>query len=313
MVRLFMVLMLALLAGMITWWQIEPDSRVADISPQAPMGSTSSSNTVRESEHPSIKQQLALPNADNDFAQQLATSNGRALRQFIESFWLTCRSEHDCSQRLTELDSSLAPELYQLIANYPQRKRQWQLTMGALELSQLASLSERVAEVKQQAQQVWGQEAHRILADEFDLYDFTLEAQTLTRVDAEEYVAQYQQLLERWRQKSANLGLVNELAIFEKAISLIPLTYTSSQRQQVVEQLSSLYLTPAQANEIAVRELQVASQTQQVADYQAQLSQLKQALNAERETVHGQMSDAQWQHYYQQQVERFRRQFFSSN
>lgn len=313
MLRLLMVLMLALLAGMITWWGVEPQRQVADTQQTSFSDTNASLSTVRKAEQRSGRVQDNVPVSGDDLSRQLTTLKGRALRQQLESFWLACRSEHNCSQQLVELDSTLAPELYSLLANYPQLKRQWQLTMGSLELSQLASLSERVAEVKQQAQQVWGQDAHRLLADELALYDFTLEAQALNAVSAEEYVAQYQQLIERWRQKSANLGLVNELAIFEKAISLIPLTYTSSQRQQVVEQLSSLYLTPAQANEIADRELQVASQTQQVAGYQAQLSQLKQALNAERETVHGQMSDAQWQHYYQQKVERFRRQFFSSN
>ena len=160
---------------------------------------------------------------------------------------------------------------------------------------------------------MWGQEASRVLADEFALYDFTVEAQSLSLVPTEEYVQQYQQLIERWQANETTLNLASDLAKFENALTLLPSSYTSMQRQQVVEQLSSIYLTSLQVSGILARQQQVATQDQQIVDYQSQLSELKSSLSSRRTTSYAQMSDAQWQAYYQQQIEQFRIEFFSIN
>ncbi|WP_038173254.1 hypothetical protein [Vibrio pacinii] len=311
MFRLLLILMLVFLASIVGWLAFGPDN---------PLPSVESNVARADSSQVSLSQSVLFKQvsskrkvASQDTADSSVTPQGRALQQQLETFWLTCQSEQNCQAQLAQLSSSLSDQDYDLVANYPELKQQWQYSIGSMELNQFATLAEKVAQVKRQAEMVWGLESSRVLADEFTLYDFSLEAQSLISQPAEEYVQQYQQLIERWQANEATLSLTSDVARFEKALTLLPSSYTLAQRQQVVEQLSSLYLTPTQVSDILARQQQVATQEQQVMDYQSQLSELKFLLSSQRTTTFAQMSDSQWQAYYQQQIDQFRIEFFSIN
>lgn len=314
MFRLLLILMLVFLASIVGWLAFGPDNPLPSVESnvaRADSSQVSLSQSVLFKQVPSKRTVASQDTADSSVT--LSELQGRALQQQLETFWLTCQSEQNCQAQLAQLRSSLSDQDYDLVANYPELKQQWQYSIGSMELNQFATLAEKVAQVKRQAEMVWGLESSRVLADEFTLYDFSLEAQSLISQPAEEYVQQYQQLIERWQANEATLSLTSDVARFEKALTLLPSSYTLAQRQQVVEQLSSLYLTPTQVSDILARQQQVATQEQQVMDYQSQLSELKFLLSSQRTTTFAQMSDSQWQAYYQQQIDQFRIEFFSIN
>lgn len=314
MFRLLLILMLVFLASIVGWLAFGPDNPLPSVESnvaRADSSQVSLSQSVLFKQVPSKRTVASQDTADSSVT--LSVLQGRALQQQLETFWLTCQSEQNCQAQLAQLSSSLSDQDYDLVANYPELKQQWQYSIGSMELNQFATLAEKVAQVKRQAEMVWGLESSRVLADEFTLYDFSLEAQSLISQPAEEYVQQYQQLIERWQANEATLSLTSDVARFEKALTLLPSSYTLAQRQQVVEQLSSLYLTPTQVSDILARQQQVATQEQQVMDYQSQLSELKFLLSSQRTTTFAQMSDSQWQAYYQQQIDQFRIEFFSIN
>lgn len=314
MFRLLLILMLVFLASIVVWLAFGPDNPLPSVESnvaRADSSQVSLSQSVLFKQVPSKQTVASQDTADSSVT--LSVLQGRALKQQLETFWLTCQSEQNCQAQLAQLRSSLSDQDYDLVANYPELKQQWQYSIGSMELNQFATLAEKVAQVKRQAEMVWGLESSRVLADEFTLYDFSLEAQSLILQPAEEYVQQYQQLIERWQANEATLSLTSDVARFEKALTLLPSSYTLAQRQQVVEQLSSLYLTPTQVSDILARQQQVATQEQQVRDYQSQLSELKFSLSSQRTTTFAQMSDSQWQAYYQQQIDQFRIEFFSIN
>ncbi|WP_391091324.1 chromosome partitioning protein ParA [Vibrio sp. NH-UV-68] len=314
MFRLLLILMLVFLASIVGWLAFGPDNPLPSVESnvaRADSSQVSLSQSVLFKQVPSKRKVASQDTADSSVTP--SELQGRALQQQLETFWLTCQSEQNCQAQLAQLSSSLSDQDYDLVANYPELKQQWQYSIGSMELNQFATLAEKVAQVKRQAEMVWGLESSRVLADEFTLYDFSLEAQSLISQPAEEYVQQYQQLIERWQANEATLSLTSDVARFEKALTLLPSNYTLAQRQQVVEQLSSLYLTPTQVSDILARQQQVATQEQQVMDYQSQLSELKFSLSSQRTTTFAQMSDSQWQAYYQQQIDQFRIEFFSIN
>lgn len=314
MFRLLLILMLVFLASIVGWLAFGPDNPLPSVESnvaRADSSQVSLSQSVLFKQVPSKRKVASQDTADSSVTP--SELQGRALQQQLETFWLTCQSEQNCQAQLAQLSSSLSDQDYDLVANYPELKQQWQYSIGSMELNQFATLAEKVAQVKRQAEMVWGLESSRVLADEFTLYDFSLEAQSLISQPAEEYVQQYQQLIERWQANEATLSLTSDVARFEKALTLLPSSYTLAQRQQVVEQLSSLYLTPTQVSDILARQQQVATQEQQVMDYQSQLSELKFLLSSQRTTTFAQMSDSQWQAYYQQQIDQFRIEFFSIN
>jgi len=309
--RFLFITMLAIVAGILLWLNIDPSPPLAQAQ-QQPMSPVVGSESEKDPESKAYSSHSSQLPATTDMARQLTTLRGRALQQQLELFWRNCHNEQNCAHQLAELQASLSESYYDLVANYPQLHQQWQQVLGSLELGQFATLNERVSELKHQAEILWGQQASSILADEYALYDFSLDAQTLASSGAGDYVIQFQQLTERWQDSQEALGFNNDIAKFEKAVSLIPSHYTPTQREQVVEQLSSIYLTPSQATSILARQQQVESQAKQVSDYQTQLSQLKSTLSSQRTTIYAGMNDAQWQEYYQQQVEAFRSDFFDN-
>ncbi|MGY0217508.1 hypothetical protein ACWJJH_08955 [Endozoicomonadaceae bacterium StTr2] len=240
----------------------------------------------------------------------LAVYQGQKLITAIEAFWVQCRQQSNCAEALDKLKTDLSDARYSLISEYPELSATWQEVLGNLLLDEQGSLEQKVSEFKRRAREIWGDLADVVLADEFALYDFSLESQQLADNNPDNYIEEYQQLLTRWQSHSGALSLDSNAAIYEKGVNLIPISYTKAQRNQVISQLARHYLTEQQSMAISRRGQQVATQQAQVADYQTQLLQLKAALSQQKATTHADMPDTEWQQYAEQKISEFRINFF---
>ncbi|OAN11399.1 hypothetical protein A3K86_20860 [Photobacterium jeanii] len=249
-------------------------------------------------------------NLMSDQVSKLTNSQGQALHQAMAELWQQCRRLNNCNGLLAQLKIELPEARYWLVAQFPELDAQWQLRLGELPLDDYSSLAEKVTEVKQQARALWGDLADTVFADEFALYDFTLASQQLEQSTSEDFLANYQALLKKWQTADTSLSLDNNMALYEKGMSLIPSTYSQAQREQIKQQLTEQYLTQEQSVSIAHREQQVAEQQVQVEDYQSQLAQLTASLNHLRSTSLSGMSETDWQYYQQQKISEFRIAFF---
>lgn len=247
-----------------------------------------------------------------DWSQDLLVLQGRTLTKALKQFWADCTKRADCNQLLLELEPRMPASFYGLLAYYPVLERQWQERLGTMNLNQFTTLAEKVAEMKRQAELVWGAHAVKLLADEFALYEFSIESQMLSQTGSEHFFDDFQLLLERWQESENAIDVETSSAKYERGVALIPSHYTSEQRNAVKKQLASAYLNLQQIKAIAMRQQQVIEQAQAVNDYNVQLSQLEASLAEQRATRFAALSENQWQRYSQQQISVFRREFFNS-
>lgn len=310
--------MLAVVAGIVFWLSGESSDQAvgSDIPPtselEAPLPTDATLKMVKDAHSDSARNAEASHDSRTETQPPLllAESKGRALKEAMEAFWLQCRRQGNCSERLEELRASLSQPRYDLLSRYPEVKMQWQRVLGDLQLDSYNSLADKIAEVKRQARLVWGELAQTVLADEFALYDFTVESQQLDNSEAENYLEDYQNMLAKWQGTEGALSLDSNAAIYEKGVSLIPAHYSEAQHRQAIKQLAEHYLTPEQSTSLVERDKQVAAQQTQVLDYQSQLSQLTTALQHQRATTHSHMPDSEWQQHVEQQISEFRVEFF---
>lgn len=209
------------------------------------------------------------------------------------------------------MKSELPSIWFELLSDYPQLSVDWQLTQSTIPLESIETLEERVALFKQSAQQVWGELAHQLFADQFAHLDFTLDANTLKENEASQFLANYQDLLSEWQNNTDTLNAETQLQKYELAVSLIPSNYSPAEIVSVKADLQETYLDETEANNIAAREQQVAQQQQTVMTYHEQLDQLKATLGSQRSSSYATWTQQDWDSYYQQQVADFREQFFS--
>ncbi|MGR2700940.1 chromosome partitioning protein ParA [Vibrio campbellii] len=251
------------------------------------------------------------PSPIEAIAKRLTELKGRAFKAEIEVFWHTCMSDHNCESQLAELEAHLSAERFALLANYHQLNSLWQQSLGNLLFDEQQPLASRIALLKSEAKKIWGELAEVIFADEFALYDFSLQAEQLASTPAQDYVQAYEDLLQTWQGSEAALGLESQQAKYERAVTLIPDGVTESEREVLIQTLQQSYLSEQESEEIVAREQQVAEQKQQVRDYQSEFQQLESRLASQRATSHASWSDSEWQRYYQQAVAEFRRAFFA--
>lgn len=252
-----------------------------------------------------------MPSPIEAIAKRLSELKGRAFKEEIEMFWHTCMSDHNCESQLAELEAHLSAERFALLANYHQLNSLWQQSLGNLLFDEQQPLASRIALLKSEAKKIWGELAEVIFADEFALYDFSLQAEQLASTPAQDYVQAYEDLLQTWQGREAALGLESHQAKYERAVALIPDGITESEREALIQAFKQNYLSEQESEEIVAREQQVAEQKQQVRDYQSELQQLESRLASQRATSHASWSDSEWQRYYQQEVADFRRAFFA--
>ncbi|MHA2814465.1 chromosome partitioning protein ParA [Vibrio campbellii] len=252
-----------------------------------------------------------MPSPIEAVAERLSELKGRAFKAEIEVFWHTCMSDHNCESQLAELEAHLSAERFALLANYHQLNSLWQQSLGNLLFDEQQPLASRIALLKSEAKKIWGELAEVIFADEFALYDFSLQAEQLASTPAQDYVQAYEDLLQTWQGSEAALGLESHQAKYERAVALIPDDVTESEREALIQAFQRSYLSEQESEEIVARAQQVAEQKQQVRDYQSELQQLESRLASQRATSHASWSDSEWQRYYQQEVADFRREFFA--
>ncbi|MFY2506793.1 chromosome segregation ATPase [Vibrio pectenicida] len=239
---------------------------------------------------------------------QLANSQGRELVVALEQFWRECQRLDDCALQLSNLELQLSKSRYQLLLRYLDLNKDWQRIWVDTELNHLVSLSDKVAEFKQFAAMIWGDFANVIFADEFALYDFSLELGSLSDTSVEEFVDDYQALLAKWQRQESLLVLESDHAKYEKGVSIIPITYSPDLVQEIKNQLAKRYLTDKDLSAIIAREQQVVQQNDKVDQYQTKLSALNESLRAQRQSTN--LSDSEWQTYTEKEISKFRKDYF---
>ncbi|MEZ9547957.1 MULTISPECIES: chromosome partitioning protein ParA [Vibrio] len=270
------------------------------------------SNTVGSSGNPVSqgKQDHADKLHGQTYAENLTELAGKALLNELEEFWTLCQQAGNCTEQLAQLKSELPMEWFELLSNYPKLSADWQVRESTIPLESIDSLEARIELFKQSAQEIWGELAHQLFADQFAHLNFTLSANTLEEVEATEFVSHYQDLLAEWANKTGTLNAETPAQQYELAISLLPNSYSSAELATIKVELQEIYLDAEQADNIVAREQQVVQQQQTVMTYHEQLDQLKSSLDSQRSASHANWDTQEWNSYYQQQVTEFREQFF---
>ncbi|WP_448216931.1 hypothetical protein [Endozoicomonas sp. 2B-B] len=241
----------------------------------------------------------------------LSVGEGRQLRQALADFWQRCQQQNNCSEQLIKLKHQLTDERFHLVSQYLTINARWQRVLGDMALSDLKTLKEQVNKVRQEAFRVWTKDGFAFFADEFALYDYKLDAQSLKELPSDEFVDRYLSLREKWQSEDDVFGLTTKTAQYEQALSLMPEQYTASEREQVRTALAQHYLSREQEFVIIKRQQQLIEQQQNVQDYQAGLRELKAQLAMQRAGQDSELAGERWQSYYQKQVEDYRRRFFA--
>ena len=244
------------------------------------------------------------------YAENLTELEGKTLLDELDEFWMLCQQVGNCTEQLAQLKTELPIEWFELLSDYPKLSADWQVRESTIPLESVDSLEARVELFKQSAQEVWGEFAHQLFADQFAHLDFTLRAKTLEEVEPTEFVLHYQDLISEWESKTGTLNAETPAQKYELAVSLLPNSYSSVELATIKAELQDAYLDAEQADNIAVRKQQVAQQQQTVMTYHDQLDQLKSSLDSQRSASHANWDTQEWNSYYQQQVTEFREQFF---
>ncbi|GLT17495.1 chromosome segregation ATPase [Vibrio zhanjiangensis] len=304
-----LLFVLALFASILLWPE---DDTQAESAGKADLQEFRQSSNRRDTHSANALVEDIIPQTSETtealFAARLTKSHGRQLVSVLEQFWRGCLSQGDCTSQLASMKPSISDFHYQLLVHYPALTEDWQRVWGNAELSERLLLPDKVAEFKQLAVMVWGEFTNAIFADEFALYEFSIEQLSLAEVAAENFVDNYHALLAKWQTQEQLLSLTNQRLKYEKGVNLIPNTYTSEQKQAVKQQLAKRYLTDAEWAVIVARDEQVARQTDKVNQYRTKLSALHESLDNQKQRTN--LSDREWQTYVEQKISQFRKEYF---
>lgn len=316
--KIALIIMSAIMAGMIFLTfnhDVQKEELASSPSPKTKNQSVSSTSPQTSSIVPDTDtspQTAKLPSTVQITTERLTQLKGRKLVAELETFWHECMLNRSCEEQIALFEAHLSSARFQLLANYPQLSSQWQESVGNLLFDEQQPLASRIAQLKAEARGIWGELADVIFADEFALYDFNLEAQKLDTQSPDNFLQAFKQLIIDWQENAEAIGLTNDQAKYERAVALIPNSMSFPDRQTIIAELQKTYLTKDESEEIHDRQQQIAEQKEQVRDYQQALQQLESRLRKERATSHSNLSEPEWQSYYQQEVADFRREFFSS-
>lgn len=265
---------------------------------------------------------------DEPFITRIAQYKGQTLQQALSDFWRLCQQEDDCDARLQALSQHLTRERLELLRTYPPKLAQIQALLGDELMPQDIPLADKVARIQALHAQVWGKDASLLYFDEYQGYQFHLNAQAL--VDIQDPLTLVQALTALVQDASAgNEGVrdgqdrnthrhdgsdsKNTLSItrYETAFGLIPPGLSEADHQQVAAALAEQFLNVSQQHEIERRQQQVMSQQHQVQDYQQGLMALYTQLEMQRASELAHLSPEAWQDYSKQQKTQFRTHFFN--
>ncbi|CAK1798978.1 Chromosome partitioning protein ParA [Vibrio crassostreae] len=321
--RVILILMLVLTTGIIGYsWSskstetplssaqhTEAKQRVSTTT--ADDNSTPTATARSENAASQNKQAEAESSGGETHVKNLSELEGKALFDELNEFWTLCQQTGNCTEQLAQLKSELPMEWFELLSNYPKLSADWQVRESTIPLESIDSLEARVELFKQAAQEIWGELANQLFADQFAHLDFTLSTNTFEEVVATEFVSHYQALLSEWEGTTGTINAETPAQQYELAVSLLPNNYSSAELATIKAELQETYLDAEQADNIAAREQQVAQQQQTVMSYHEQLEQLKATLDSQRTSSYATWTQQDWDSYYQQQVTDFREQFFS--
>lgn len=254
-----------------------------------------------------IPQQVAA-NTETRFTQ-LDTLSLSELKPEIEDFWRQCTKQQRCDQWLAELAITVNSERYQLIAEYPAKLQQLETLMGSNLITQETTLADKIALVQAQRQQIWGDQAEALFAQENAFYQNRQQLAAL--VEESEYLTQEEQLEALEQLQSAQDSDIDPAERYEQALSLLGNGLAPDELSQMKAMLADRYLDTETAQSIITRSAQVVAQQQQVLSYQQGLEQLEANLMAERNSTLAYMTATEWQTYKEQQIFAYRQGFFA--
>ncbi|CAH7132749.1 Chromosome partitioning protein ParA [Vibrio chagasii] len=312
-----LIIMLIALVGMISysWSSKTPETSTALVEQEAVAQQSDDYPLIENHETERQQDALRQPNLPvtidgKAYAEQLVSLEGKSLFSEFDQFWAQCEQTNNCKVQLSQLESELPKEWFELLSNYPALYSEWKTMESTIPLDSVDDLEARVALFKQSAQQIWGELAHQLFSDQFAHLDFTLSAKAVNSIEAYEFTLHYQKLLSQWQSKAEALNVETKAQQYELAMSLLPSSFSPTELASIKAELQEIYLDESQASNIVAREQQVAKQQQTVATYHEQFAQLKSSLDVLRSTSHRDWSTQEWDTYYQQQVSGFRETFF---
>ncbi|CAH6937107.1 Chromosome partitioning protein ParA [Vibrio chagasii] len=315
--RVILIIMLIALVGMISysWSSKTPETSTALVEQEAVAQQSDDYPLIENHETERQQDALRQPNLPvtidgKAYAEQLVSLEGKSLFSEFDQFWAQCEQTNNCKVQLSQLESELPKEWFELLSNYPALYSEWKTMESTIPLDSVDDLEARVALFKQSAQQIWGELAHQLFSDQFAHLDFTLSAKAVNSIEANEFTLHYQKLLSQWQSKAEALNVETKAQQYELAMSLLPSNFSPTELASIKAELQEIYLDESQASNIVAREQQVAKQQQTVATYHEQFVQLKSSLDVLRSTSHRDWSTQEWDTYYQQQVSGFRETFF---
>lgn len=241
-------------------------------------------------------------------SDEFQSLRGTKLLNKMANFWGECKSTHTCDEQLIELEKQLPYSLFKLLSDFESLRDEWLLT--SLSIPMDLPFNEKVYQVRQQYETVWGAYTDLLFEEEFKYYRFRAESMMLQQVSPSEYIEQLNQLFEQQAASKLDIFVQSKSAKFDYALRNIPNTYSEEERELLVRELSFLYLTEQERTDFYKRDLQIKNQRQEVETYQKQLFELKKSLESMRNNEYRTLSDDEWQRIYQERIGEFRKGFF---
>ncbi|MDX2320826.1 MAG: chromosome segregation ATPase [Moritella sp.] len=295
---------------------------------------------TNENELNSVENEQAIPKAPHLTAQPTATTSsqvkdkapvnkviseqetllqqaeGQVLMTALTSFWQQCLQQRTCDEMLAQQQLILDEHRYQLLVHFPEHQQEEQRLMGESLISQDATLADKIANVNTIREQVWGDDAKLLFAEQDAYYNYRLSIADPNNLlsqtqNSDDFMHQYSVMLAEWGDDLATFGLDSDNAKYEEAVKLIPPSMPENEVARIMEQLAKQYLTANTQQAIASRAEQVDKQHQDVSDYQQGLNELEAILANERATSKQALSDEEWQVYKADRLYQYRLGFFS--
>lgn len=286
-------------------------------SPQSESMATNASIPAVGTIPTKVQSEAAMNNTIPEQDTLLQEARGQTLMTALTLFWTQCGQQNNCDEMLAEKQLILTARRYQLLRNFPVNQQKEQRLMGESLISQDATLAEKVANVKAIRELVWGIDASLLFEEQAAYYNYRLslvESNNLLSQtqDADEFIQEYNAMLEELGDDLLSFGLESEGAKYEEAVKLIPASMPAHEAARIKTELATQYLTAESQQDIASRANQVEQQQQEVMSYQQGLNELELTLANERATTKKTLTNEEWQGYTAERLYQYRLAFFRS-
>jgi hypothetical protein len=265
------------------------------------------------------------------WSQSLQQLQGRPLRLKLARFWLSCRATDNCDQQLAQLQGVLPEQLLGVLIIFEANQVQHRAMLGDELMPHGVNLEDKIARIKAINEQVFGDAAALLYADDYANYSQALSGQALGEyLTSEDFVAQFTELALRDlvnNDNGINDGAINSratkallasqrgtaqgMALYEQGLSFIPENASLQEQQAIEKALAKQWLSKAQHTQLRERQVQLVSQERQKQDYQQAFKTLMLDLSAQRQTTLAHLSMDEWLAYQGQQKAQFRQAFFT--